>query len=197
MGERFAEEYWRRHGLKAERFSKEELRKGKTPDFRVFKSGELVSYCEAKHVQHDDWLDKQLREARPLEIVGGLRADPIYNRLTEHIHKAAQQFAAVNPARELPNVLVFVNSDKVCDNRDLVSVMTGDAHIEGGGAEPIYTAYSEGRIREEKFTIDLYVWFDEDKGEGQKGFHYFIADGKHYGRLCELLGSDPTGHRRP
>ena len=62
--------------------------------------------------------------------------------------------------------------------------MTGNAYIEGGGVEPIYIAYSEGRIKEEKFAIDLYLWFDESKGESEKGFHYFIANGPHYAALC-------------
>jgi hypothetical protein len=32
---------------------------------RVFKQSELVAYCVAKHVQHDDWLDKKLEAAQP------------------------------------------------------------------------------------------------------------------------------------
>jgi hypothetical protein len=194
LGEQFAEIYWARKGFKAERFSAAEIGQGKTPDFRVFKSGNLVAYCEAKHVQHDDWLDRKLKTAQHLELVGGLRHDPIFNRLVGHIHKAYKQFTAVNANREYPNVLVFMNSDSQCDNRDLVAVMTGNFYVEGGGAEPIYSAYSDGRIREEKFAIDLYLWFDESKGEDQKGFHYFVAKGPHYAALCELLGSDPSKH---
>jgi hypothetical protein len=197
LGEQFAEAYWARHGLKTERFSKEEIGQGKTPDFRVFKAGELVAYCESKHVQYDGWLDEKLKAAQPLELVGGSRHDPIFNRIVGHIHKAYKQFTAVNPHREYPNVLVFMNSDKQCDNRDLVAVMTGNFYVEGGGAEPIYTAYSEGRIKEEKFAIDLYVWFEESKGHDQKGFHYFIANGRHYATLCALLDSDSSKHVRP
>jgi hypothetical protein len=197
LGEQFARAYWARNGLKAERFSDVEISQGKTPDFRVFKSGDLVAYCEAKHVQHDDWLDKKLKTAKPLELAGGLRHDPIFNRLVGHIHKAYKQFTAVNPNREYPNVLVFLNSDNQCDNRDLVAVMTGNFYIEGGGAERIYSAYSDGRIKEEKFAIDLYVWFDVSKGEDQKGFHYFIKNGPHYAALCALLASDPSTHRHP
>jgi len=63
-----------------------------------------------------------------------------------------------------------MNSDKQCDSRDLVAVMTGNFYVEGGGAESIYTAYSEGRIKEEKFAIDLYVWFEESKGQDQNIF---------------------------
>jgi hypothetical protein len=197
LGEGFAEAYWDRRGLKAERFTPDEIGQGKTPDFRVFKSGELVAFCEAKHVQHDDWLDKKLEAAKPLEIVGGLRRDPIFNRLVGHIHKAYKQFLAVNPNRKYPNVLVFTNSDEQCDNRDLVAVMTGNFYVEGGGGEPIYTAFSEGRIKEEKFAIDLYVWFEESRGQDQKGFHYFIANGPHYAALCALLGSDSSKHVHP
>src|SRR5436309_9501266 len=101
--EQFAADYLQQHALRAERFSKEEMRVSKTPDFRVFRQTALVGYCEAKHVQHDDWLDEHLREAGPLQIVGGSRPDPIPNRLTGHIHKAAQQFAAVNPDRDYTN----------------------------------------------------------------------------------------------
>jgi hypothetical protein len=155
LAEQFALACWGRNGLKAERFSVAEIGQGKTPDFRIFKSGDLVAYCEAKHVQHDDWLDRKLEIARPLELVGGVRHDPIFNRLVGHIHKAYKQFKAVNPNREYPNVIVFMNSDSQCDNRDLVAVMTGNLYIEGGGAEPIYSAYSEGKIREEKVAIDF------------------------------------------
>ena len=38
LGEQFAQNYWERQGLKAERFSAAEIGQGKTPDFRVLKS---------------------------------------------------------------------------------------------------------------------------------------------------------------
>jgi hypothetical protein len=174
------------------------LERGTKPTSSTISSScELVAFCEAKHLQHDHWLDEKLKTAVPGELVGGLRHDPIFNRLVGHIHKASKQFAAVNPKREYPNFLVFMNSDKQCDNRDLAAVMTGNAYIEGGGVEPIYAAYSEGRIKKEKSAVDLYLCFDESKGEDQKGFHYFIADGPHYAALCALLGTGPSKHRRP
>src|SRR5713101_5796572 len=114
LGERAALEFFASYGMRAERFSKGEIRRARTPDFRVFKGKQLVSYCEAKHVRHDDWLDKKMKDARPLEIVGGARPDPIFNRLTTRIHEAAGQFEAVNPARDYPNILVFANSDGLC-----------------------------------------------------------------------------------
>lgn len=161
--EQFAEKYLSACHLSPERFTKDEKRRGKTPDFRVMSGNELVLYCEGKHVQRDDWLRKQLRAAQPLEFVGGLRPDPVFNRLSNHIHEAAQQFKAVNPDHVYPNVLIFANSDGQCGAEDLRSVITGNFHAQGGTVEPIYTQYSEGRIREEKFVIDAYVWWDDWK----------------------------------
>jgi hypothetical protein len=196
LGEQFAVEYLAGHALRAERFTKAEMRQGKTPDFRIFKGSEFVFYCESKHVQYDDWLDKQLENAKPLEIVGGLRHDPIFNRLADRIHDAAKQFDAVNHDHEFPNVLIFTNSDTHCGFPDLLSVLTGNFHAEGGAVEPIYKEISEGRIREEKLTIDLYVWLNEWKGKQQKGTLYFNAGSKHYGAVSALFGSDPSKHRR-
>jgi hypothetical protein len=47
LGEQFASEYLSRHGLRAERFTKAEMRQGKTPDFRGFKGNDFVLYCES------------------------------------------------------------------------------------------------------------------------------------------------------
>jgi hypothetical protein len=196
LGEQYAEHFCCTLGLRAERFTKEELRRGKTPDFRVFDSGNLVFYCEAKHIQHDDWLDERLAAAKTGEIAGGLRGDPIFNRLAEHVHRSSKQFAAVNADRKHPNVLVLVNSDRQCGFPDLLAVLTGNFYAESGEVAPIYKNYSEGRIREEKKTVDLYIWFNEWKGRDQKGSHFFIDNGPHYQNLCSLTGSDPLLHRR-
>ena len=193
LGERVAIAFCERHGLRAERFTKAERRAGKTPDFRVYKDEQLVYFCEAKHVQHDDWLDKQLEQAQPLEIVGGLRHDPVFNRLAEHIHKAAQQFDAVNHDRRCPNVLVFTNSDRRSGFADLVSTLTGNFYAEDGSVDAIYQNVSEGRIREEKFTIDLYVWVDEWGPEKKRMF--FNESSPHYAALSRILGSDSSKHR--
>ena len=50
-------------GLQAERFSKAEMRLGKTPDFRVFQDGTLKFFCEVKSVEKDTWIDKKLDTA--------------------------------------------------------------------------------------------------------------------------------------
>src|SRR5258708_15012459 len=139
-GERVALDLLIRQGLRGERFSKDEMKKRKTPDFRVLKDDHFIFFCEEKHVQYDDWLDKQLDEAPPLKLVGGLRPDPVYNRLTTHIHTAAEQFLAVNPEPKSPNLLVFTDSDHHCAMTDLVSALTGNSDSDIGSISPSFQA---------------------------------------------------------
>ena len=184
--EQFAEDYLRKHDLRPKRFTKAQMRLTKTPDFRVFQGDELSLYCEAKHLQQDEWLDKKLESAKPLELVGGLRPDPIFNRVSNHIHEAAQQFNAVNLDHRYPNILVFVNSDGQCGAEDLRSVITGNFYAKGGSVEPIYKQYSEGRIREDKFIVDLYIWWDEWK-QSEKFSRYIWKESIHHDALLKLL----------
>ena len=193
--EQFAADYLKQHNLRAERVSKEELRGGKkTPDYRVFRQTELVAYCEAKHVQHDVWLDQQLESAEPLQLVGGSRFDPVFNRLTAHIHKAAQQFAAVNPERVYPNILVFANFDEACEFQDqMLGVLTGNIYAEGGIVDPIFKEFSDGRIMYEKMTIDVYIWWDGWKGNPRPR-HWYWENSPHYANVCALLHTSPAAH---
>jgi hypothetical protein len=185
--EQAAENFLKQHQLRPERYTKEEMRQGKTPDFRVFKERELVLYCEAKHAERDTWLEKRLDEAEPLELVGGGRLDPIFNRLSGHIHEAAKQFNAVNPSHEVPNILFFTNSDKRSNIYDLTAVLDGNFRSEDGTLHPIYKQYSEGRIKDEKFIVDLYIWWNDwiDKPPQR-----FWMPSRHHNRLCELLNCE-------
>jgi hypothetical protein len=78
-----------------ERFSKEEMRACKTPDFRISRNGEFLFYCEVKSSPSDKWLDEQLNDT-PCKLAKGARNDPIFNRLTTDIYEAVKQFDAVN-----------------------------------------------------------------------------------------------------
>jgi hypothetical protein len=82
---------FRPRGLVLERFSPEEIGRGKTPDRRVFQGGQLVAFAEIKSPR-DDWLDEQLRAPPPGTVVGGARPDPTFNRIARQVQKAARQF---------------------------------------------------------------------------------------------------------
>jgi len=163
------------------------MRHGKTPYFRVFRNKEFVMFCEAKHLQCDDWHYNRLDNAAPRQIVDGFRADPIFNRLTNHVHEAVKQFTSVNPNHEHPNTLFFANSDRVSDVLDLIAVLDGMFRAESGVRAPMCKQYTERRISEEKVTVDLFIWWNVWMSkEPQRVWHPSI----HHQRVCELLGCD-------
>jgi hypothetical protein len=176
------------HGLRCERPSKLERKIQKTPDYRVFEGEQFRFFCELKGVLGDDWLGKQLVDAPVGTIVGGSRPDPAFNRLTEDIHQGVKQFDAVNPSRAVPNVLAFVNYEEICDVGDLLAVLTGNFYADDGSRHPIYRQYSEGRIREEKKRVDLYLWLDAN---GEDRFVFTETSPQHHVLLCRCFGTAP------
>jgi len=178
------EQYLSDRGLSCSRFSKGEMRKSKTPDFRVAENDEFVFFCEVKTSKKDNWLDKQLKKVRVGYIAGGFRNDPIYNRLTYDIYKAAKQFDAVNSNQEFPNVLAIVNHDDQCGFLDLLAVLTGNFYADDGSVHPIYAQFSEGRVKEKKEKIHLYVWIDDYKPDR---LFFSQTDEVHHLKLCELF----------
>jgi hypothetical protein len=175
--------------LICERFSKKEKHPGKTPDFRVFQDGELKFFCEVKSIDVDSWLDKQLDAAPSGVVVGGLRNDPIYNRLTSDVHAAVKQFDAVNEDLNHPNVLALANHDKKCGFIDLIAVITGYALTNEGGPLPFFGKFSKGRIRLEKERIHLFIWKDDFK---PKQFLLSQSHTSHHDTLCNIFGINPN-----
>lgn len=193
LGERRAIEFFEHHGLTCVRYTKSELRAGgKTPDFKIYKGSEFVLYAESKLIEEDRWLDNQLKAAPPGMLVGGLRPDPIPNRIAADIYTAAKQFGAVNPNDEYPNVLVLTNSDRQCNISDLRAVIDGNVQFDSGLVEPMFKHISEGRIKIPKHTIDLYVWCNETPGARYKYQLRFMRGSKYLERLCSLFGADPA-----
>lgn len=160
QNEKTVSRYLRGRGLTAVRFKKIDTRLGKTPDFRVYSDGNFAFFCEVKASPKDNWLDEQQQQTAPNKIFGGLRQDPIFNRLTSDIHTAVKQFDAVNPQRVYPNVLALVNHDDTCGFQDLLAVLTGNFYADDGTSHSIYKQFSHGRIKEGKQRIDLFVWID-------------------------------------
>ena len=180
--------YLAARGLSAERFSKEEILIGKTPDFRVRKGGAIVAYCEVKAPQDDPWLDDLLRNAPPDTIVGGARPDPTFKRLTRHLKKSALQFAAVNPGRTELNVLAYVNHEDGSRYADLREVLTGYFHASNGRRFPTMRPPAEAT------EVDVYLWFEGAKGL-MKGAVINQADPERMRRACALLDFDQDAIR--
>ena len=194
-GESRVRDYFVANGLRVERFTKTEMRHGRTPDFKVFAGGILAFYCEVKTAQEDEWLDNQLSAAPPGTRVGGSRPDPTYNRLCNYINNAVDQLDAVNQAMDHPNVLAIVNGDDGAGFTDLIQVLTGNAYCEGGKVFPMFREYSEGRIPKTKRRVHLYLWFNQRKaGDPQRFFTEVHPD--HHAVLCHHFNVNPAEVKR-
>ncbi|MBI5194085.1 MAG: hypothetical protein HZA08_11690 [Nitrospirae bacterium] len=124
-----------------------------------------------------------------MTLVGGSRNDPVYNRIADDIHQAVRQFDAVNPDLEHPNVLAFLNDPgSHCDYGDLIGVLTGQFITDNGRLLPLFTSYSEGRIREEKLRVNLYIWIE---GDGRQHFFFPDINREHERNICKWFGKDP------
>jgi hypothetical protein len=179
--------YWQGKGFEVAAFSKNEMRDSKTPDFRLSCGGVEVAFCEVKSFQRDLWLEDQLKNAPDGEMVGGLRPDPIFNRISNAVHTAYKQFDGVNSDHRLLNFLILVNHDSGAKPDDLDRVLTGYENPRIGLFEPTCAQFSEGLIREEKYKIDLYVWFNSRINSQE---YRVLGNPKTQERVCDLLKFD-------
>jgi hypothetical protein len=147
------------HGIVPVRYSKAETRAGRSPDFKIMLADRLVGFSEVKSPR-DDWLDEQLEGAEAFEIRGGVRKDPIFNRIGRQIEKAVSQFDAVNANHDLPNVLVFLNHDNASNFNDLEETLTGEFRTTTGERIATVKNVSEGKLKDAKDRIDVFIWID-------------------------------------
>lgn len=162
-----------------------------TPDFKVFKDHEFAFYCEIKSL-NDPWWDEELAKAPPFTLVGGDHDDPIFNRVSKAIKKAAPQFLAVNPEQKEPNVLALVNFDVASDEQDLIAVLTGNFYAEDGSTHPIYKKYSEGRIKNLKLLFDLIIWIQIESGKKPLYRLYFNHGSSHLEKIAFFFNYQPS-----
>ncbi len=170
--------FFRQAGLVAVRFSKEQMRAGSTPDFSVLRNGSSVGFCEVK--SFIPWEDFDTFEAD----------DPTFDSLSDRIHKAVSQLDSVNPDLTQLSILAIVNHEDAVNWLDLRSVLTGDFISERAERYPIYVDVSQGRIRAEKWRIDLYLWFDQGKSRPFMLFNN--SDELRFRRACDLMGVNPV-----
>jgi hypothetical protein len=90
----------------------------------------------------------------------------------------------LNSGHEYPNILFFTNSDRQSDIYDLTAVVDGNFRGKDGTLDPIYTQYSEGRIKDEKFIVGLYIWWNDWMEKPPQKL--WMPSGLH-NRLCQLL----------
>jgi len=76
-------------GIVLHKFGRKEKRKN--PDFKLYKDGNLIGYCEVKSPR-DDWVFDFPEDLQPGEHRVELRRDPAAVNLADHVGKAAAQF---------------------------------------------------------------------------------------------------------
>jgi hypothetical protein len=168
--EQTASDFFAERGLRAERFSKEELRaeSKKTPDFRVYRNDTFQFYCEVKETTDADPLEDHMVEVHPGLYLGTqCKIGDIsrHSRFANRIRGAVEQFDSVNPDLEHPNVLVFVNSDEMCVPSMLEEVLRG--YLVKSQGHPIKSCPSSviQRAQTHGVRVHLFIWLNQIKGQ--------------------------------
>jgi hypothetical protein len=153
-------------GLEPKRYSSAEMKTyGKTPDFRVYKNGKLVFFCEVKSL-----FDGETKNPKQ---------DPSYNKIINKIHEAIAQLSSVNTGREYPNILAFVDHELGTDSDDLSSVLDGYYYSDNGEKHKI-----NNYLDEKKYMIDLFIWIED------KPRLFFVTASPFKEQLCSIFGAD-------
>ena len=155
-----------------ELYSDTELRRGKTPDFKLLVNGELRGFCEMK--SGDDLVFET-----PAEGEVAVRENlPFYRKLGSHIRYAAEQFGAVNPYHKHPNVLAFVTHCPDIERRDLLATIAG-LPVPGSDRRIFRLSRKmQQQVLDAVRRIDLFLWIDAQK------------------RMCEHLSTNGAPHQK-
>jgi ribosomal protein L30 len=179
-------------GIVLHKFGRKEKRKN--PDFKLYKDGKLVAYCEVKSPR-DDWAFDFPHDLQPGEHLAKVRRDPTAINLADHIGKAAEQFDAVNPDRAVPNILVFVNHARLRGPPDLHMAVAGAPMPDGQPAflllddnhkdNPEKMWRRQKKLWADARRVDLFVWIDAHTGTCQ---FIRVKDAPRLKEACDLLG---------
>jgi hypothetical protein len=181
------------HQILLEPFTQEEMRGRKTPDFKLIKAGTLVGYCELKSPR-DDWIFDVPADLKPGELREEVRQDSTAHNLARNIGKAAEQFEAVNPGRQLPNILVLVSHARLRDTVDLHMAITGIEMPDGSRRFLLMDSnekdWNKASEKQKKLwaaarIIDLFFWVDAHKRSCK---HVSNLDAVRDGEARELFG---------
>ena len=102
-------------GLRPERYAREPDRL--TPDFRVIGARGELFICEVKSVR-----------STPNKAVSN---DTLYGAITNSVERALGQFEAVNSARFVPNVLVWVTHNPRYSINTFLDLVRGGIEVQG------------------------------------------------------------------
>jgi hypothetical protein len=135
----------------------------RAPDFELVRDGECVFMAELKDIErYPASEDRGWTVPKPGDMYYPFahRTDNAVSRVADKIHQAYRQLKDF----PLPRVLILLNHDSLVDVKDLEEAFTGD-QVYGNAVfsyvNTISKKISEGKIKEEKGKIDLYIWIDK------------------------------------
>lgn len=167
-------------GITLESYHDAVLKRGKSPDFKLFKNGELVGFCEVKSPR-DDFVFE-----RPAPGKFKIRENlPFYRKLGSHIKHAALQFDAVNPDHDRPNILAFVSHTPDIARRDLHATIAGLPAPEPGKRVFMLGRKMQEQVLDAARKVDLILWIDAETGTLQ---HVSVNGAAHQADALDLIG---------
>jgi ribosomal protein L30 len=156
-----------------------ELKRCKTPDFKLMKNGQLAGYCELKSVWDFDKIEA------PPEGAAAVRKNlPFYRKLGQHVRGAVKQLEAGNPRHELPNVMIFVSHAPEIERKDLIATLSG-LPVAGGDRVFMLGKKMQRQVCDAAKKVDLFLWIDADKREC---LHLTDPAAKHGARAIDDFG---------
>jgi len=165
--------------IELEPHSDADLKRGKTPDFKLLKDGKLCGFCELKSPR-DDFIF-ETPERGDCAIRKNL---PFHRKLGSHIRHAGQQFCAVNPDHSLPNIMVFVTHAPDIERRDLHATISGLPAPDGKRIFMLSRKMQE-QVLDAARKIDHFLWIDAEKATCQ---HVGVNEAPHQAAALDLLG---------
>jgi large subunit ribosomal protein L30 len=167
------------NGIVLEPYDKAALNRGKTPDFKLMKDGQLVGYCEVKSL-----LDPETMEDPPEGDMAVRKNLPFYRKLGQHVRGAVKQLDAVNGVHDKPNVMVFVSHTPEIERKDLIATIAG-LPLSDGKRLFMLGRKMQGQVCDAARKIDLFLWIDATTGTC---LHLTAPDAKHRAAALGVFG---------
>ena len=156
-----------RYGLSILKIDEEGGKKGKTPDFEYCENGRRIFVCELKVFQKMKPSVDRGYEIRITSngFIAGKDGSNVNNRISKHIAEAYKQLDKFDGVK----ILILLNYDPILYFVDLKDIINGhgvQAVDNGTIIQDIYVKRaSEGKIKNIKRKIDLYIWIHKKENE--------------------------------
>jgi hypothetical protein len=167
------------NGIALETYDDAARNRGKPPDFKLMKNGQLIGYCELKSL-----FDFEVIEDPPEGRMAVRKNLPFYRKLGQHIRGASQQLDAENPSHDKPNVLVFVTHTTEIERRDLIATIAG-LPLSDGKALFMLGKKMQRQVCAAARKVDLFLWIDATASTCQ---HLTVANATHRATALGLFG---------